>query len=207
MRHWPTGYLVGKRFTVADVNVAEVVRYAQAAPELFEAAPTREGVACGVPGTSGVQGDVGEAGRRAGVTAKRKRAYFIAPKRLSKELPETIGCAPDIEPLAAAVGCCAGCCAGLACAVAAGFGSADPSARRRAGAGFGGVLFASITRGLAGGALAVVSDLPMPILRARLEKKPSDFAGRISRSDACRRRRVRAVEARRQRQARAHAAD
>jgi glutathione S-transferase len=34
-----TGYLVGGRFTVADINVAEVVRYAQAAPALFEAAP------------------------------------------------------------------------------------------------------------------------------------------------------------------------
>ena len=33
------GYLVGGRFTVADINVAEVVRYAQAAPELFAAAP------------------------------------------------------------------------------------------------------------------------------------------------------------------------
>ena len=33
------GWLVGKRFTVADINLAEVVRYAQAAPELFEAAP------------------------------------------------------------------------------------------------------------------------------------------------------------------------
>ena len=33
------GFLVGGRFTVADINVAEVVRYAQAAPELFEAAP------------------------------------------------------------------------------------------------------------------------------------------------------------------------
>jgi glutathione S-transferase len=33
------GYLVGKRFTVADINVAEVARYAQAAPELFEGAP------------------------------------------------------------------------------------------------------------------------------------------------------------------------
>jgi glutathione S-transferase len=32
-------YLVGRRFTVADINVAEVVRYAQAAPELFEGAP------------------------------------------------------------------------------------------------------------------------------------------------------------------------
>ncbi|CAN5673152.1 glutathione S-transferase family protein [soil metagenome] len=33
------GYLVGGRFTVADINVAEVVRYAQAAPELFANAP------------------------------------------------------------------------------------------------------------------------------------------------------------------------
>ena len=33
------GHLVGGRFTVADINVAEVIRYAQAAPELFEAAP------------------------------------------------------------------------------------------------------------------------------------------------------------------------
>lgn len=34
-----TGFLVGGRFTVADVNVSEVVRYAMAAGELFEAAP------------------------------------------------------------------------------------------------------------------------------------------------------------------------
>ncbi len=34
-----TGWLVGGRFTVADLNVAEIVRYAQAAPELFDAAP------------------------------------------------------------------------------------------------------------------------------------------------------------------------
>jgi len=34
-----SGFVVGGRFTVADVNVAEVMRYAQAAPELFEAAP------------------------------------------------------------------------------------------------------------------------------------------------------------------------
>jgi glutathione S-transferase len=32
-----TGWLVGGRFTVADINVAEIVRYAQAAPELFDA--------------------------------------------------------------------------------------------------------------------------------------------------------------------------
>ena len=33
------GFLVGRRFTVADLNVAEVVRYAMGAPDLFEAAP------------------------------------------------------------------------------------------------------------------------------------------------------------------------
>lgn len=33
------GYLVGGRFTVADINATEVVRYALAAPELFESAP------------------------------------------------------------------------------------------------------------------------------------------------------------------------
>jgi glutathione S-transferase len=34
-----SGHPVGGRFTVADINVAEVVRYAQVAPELFDAAP------------------------------------------------------------------------------------------------------------------------------------------------------------------------
>jgi glutathione S-transferase len=33
------GYLVGGRFTVADINVAEVCRYAMPAAELFDAAP------------------------------------------------------------------------------------------------------------------------------------------------------------------------
>ena len=33
------GYLVGGRFTVADINLAEVLRYAQGAKSLFEAAP------------------------------------------------------------------------------------------------------------------------------------------------------------------------
>jgi glutathione S-transferase len=33
------GFLVGNRFTSADLNVAEIVRYAQAAPELFAASP------------------------------------------------------------------------------------------------------------------------------------------------------------------------
>ena len=34
-----SGYIVGGRFTVADINTAEVCRYAMPAPELFEEAP------------------------------------------------------------------------------------------------------------------------------------------------------------------------
>ncbi|MCX7340811.1 MAG: glutathione S-transferase family protein [Hyphomicrobiales bacterium] len=34
-----TGFMVGGRFTVADINVAEVIRYARPAPELFADAP------------------------------------------------------------------------------------------------------------------------------------------------------------------------
>lgn len=34
-----SGFLVGDRFTVADINAAEIVRYALPAPELFDAAP------------------------------------------------------------------------------------------------------------------------------------------------------------------------
>jgi glutathione S-transferase len=34
-----TGYVVGGRFTVVDINIAECMRYAAAAPELFEANP------------------------------------------------------------------------------------------------------------------------------------------------------------------------
>jgi glutathione S-transferase len=37
------GHLVGGRFTVADLNVAEIIRYAQAAPELFADAPNIQG--------------------------------------------------------------------------------------------------------------------------------------------------------------------
>jgi glutathione S-transferase len=36
------GYLVGRRFTVADINAAEVMRYAQPAKELFAANPAVE---------------------------------------------------------------------------------------------------------------------------------------------------------------------
>jgi glutathione S-transferase len=33
------GFMVGKRFTVADINVGEVIRYARPAPELFKDVP------------------------------------------------------------------------------------------------------------------------------------------------------------------------
>ena len=33
------GYVMGGRFTVADINVAEIIRYAKPATQLFEAAP------------------------------------------------------------------------------------------------------------------------------------------------------------------------
>jgi glutathione S-transferase len=38
-----SSFLVGDRFTVADINVAEVVRYALPAPELFAATPALRG--------------------------------------------------------------------------------------------------------------------------------------------------------------------
>jgi glutathione S-transferase len=38
-----TGFVTGDRFTVADINVAEVIRYAMPAPELFEGAPRVKG--------------------------------------------------------------------------------------------------------------------------------------------------------------------
>ena len=34
-----SGYVVGGRFTVADINLAEVVRYAMPATELFDTTP------------------------------------------------------------------------------------------------------------------------------------------------------------------------
>lgn len=37
--HEGGGFLVSRRFTVADLNVAEIIRYAQAAPELFTDMP------------------------------------------------------------------------------------------------------------------------------------------------------------------------
>ena len=70
-----SGYVMGGRFTVADVNVAEVVRYAQAAPELFEAAPRVKAwlAACQARPTS--------CGRRDGLGRQRARPLPVAPPR------------------------------------------------------------------------------------------------------------------------------
>ena len=63
----------------------------------------------------------------------------------------------------------------VACLMSAAFGAAFGVAA--SGRGDGSLRLASTTFGLAGaGALAVVSALPSPTLRARLENHPSDFS-------------------------------
>ena len=52
-RRCASGFLVGGRFTVADINVAEVVRYAAGCPEPVRSGPQGEGVACRLPGAPG----------------------------------------------------------------------------------------------------------------------------------------------------------
>src|SRR5260370_41370086 len=112
-------------------------------------------------------------------------AYFTAPKRLSNEFDDTIGADPATR-LSFAAGAGAGAAeavseadgfsAGLAAAcLASAFGAA-------AGCGVS-VRLASITFGFAGGGGAVLAVLavasavpPIPTLRARLLKNPSDCA-------------------------------
>ena len=62
-----TGWLVGGRFTVADINVAEVIRYAMPAPELFEAAPRVKQVARRLPRAPRLPAHDGGAREGAGV--------------------------------------------------------------------------------------------------------------------------------------------
>src|SRR5215212_10202343 len=112
--------------------------------------------------------------------------HFIAPKRLSNEFEDTIGADPETcasLPVGANAAAVAGASvtegfnAGLAaaCLVSAAFGVA---AGARASDGAGSLRLASITLGFAGGgALGAASEPPMPTLRARLEKNPSDCAG------------------------------
>ena len=57
------GFLVGGRFTVADLNVAEIMRYAQGAPELFSAHPNVQ-LDHRVPVAASVHGDDDRTERR-----------------------------------------------------------------------------------------------------------------------------------------------
>ena len=76
-----TGWLVGGRFTVADLNVAEIVRYAQAAPGAVRRGAAREGLARRLPGTPGLQEDVGRPRRRAGVAGQLAGAARVSVAR------------------------------------------------------------------------------------------------------------------------------
>ena len=114
-----------------------------------------------------------------------RACYFIAPKRLSNEFDDTIGAEPATWAAAGAGAAAAvaeasvmeGFSAGLtaACLVSTGLASGFGAMRTTDGCGL-----ASATFGLGGGggALACFASAlpPMPTLRARLEKKPSDFS-------------------------------
>ena len=67
-RRWPqSGFIVGGRFTVADINAAEVFRYAMPAPELPEAAPrVKARLAAATPGPA-FKAMMGDSGEGAGV--------------------------------------------------------------------------------------------------------------------------------------------
>ncbi len=113
--------------------------------------------------------------------------YFIAPNRLSNEFDGRAGWAPAmVASLAAGAGAAAatdagvsatdGLSAGAAGLAAACFGSTcfGAAARERATDGGESLLSDFGFAAAAGGALAVVSEPPMPTLRARLENQPSD---------------------------------
>jgi hypothetical protein len=89
-------------------------------------------------------------------------------QRLSKELPDTTGCEPAI---AVSRSFCS-----VGCGFAATFGSLDFTGAGGFAAGTTGLAFGFDAACLvgAGEVLAVVSEPPRPILRARLEKKPSE---------------------------------
>ncbi len=65
------GFLVGGRFTVADLNVAEIVRYAQPAPELFTASPHVQAWITACQSRPGVHRHDGGAQRRSGLNNAR----------------------------------------------------------------------------------------------------------------------------------------
>src|SRR5882724_6438220 len=104
-------------------------------------------------------------------------SYFVAEKRLSNEFVCTIGWAPATRPSLGAAAGSASEAAGLnggrlaACLVSAGFAAATFGVAGLASAAFG------LAGAGGGGVVDVVSGaLPRPILRARLENRPSDCA-------------------------------
>ena len=80
------GHLVGGRFTVADINTAEVVRYAQSRARAVRRGAAREGVARRLPGAAGLQEDVGRRATRnrpdiswrTGISAFARRANRLS---------------------------------------------------------------------------------------------------------------------------------
>ncbi len=61
-RIWPTNdYIVGNRFTAADLNIAEVLRYAQTQQALFDAHPNIERLDQALPVPTGLYGHAGDA--------------------------------------------------------------------------------------------------------------------------------------------------
>src|SRR5258705_2871578 len=117
-------------------------------------------------------------------------SYLNAEKRLSKEFGGTIGCEPATMPSFAAGAAAAGasvtdgfrggrtaaCLVWGAAGVEEGVEGFGADASGRSGATLRLVSMIFGFAGTAGGALAVVSAAPMPTLRARLLKKPSDCA-------------------------------
>src|SRR3954471_23483510 len=110
---------------------------------------------------------------------RARPSYFTAEKRLSNELAGTIGCAPATSASFAGGAAAGSEIVGLnggrvaaATLVSTGFGAAAGFGTAAAGR----VSLVSMTFGLAATAVEVVSAPDSPTLRARLEKKPSDFA-------------------------------
>ena len=84
-------WLVGDRFTVADICVAECLRYAQGHPTLLARVPGRESLAGAVPGPPGVPEDVASQDSRARVTG-------VAAGGFTPPTPRGIFVEADLQP-------------------------------------------------------------------------------------------------------------
>ncbi|GCC48543.1 hypothetical protein chiPu_0032779, partial [Chiloscyllium punctatum] len=114
----------------------------------------------------------------ANVAAQSRRAYFTAEKRVSNELVCTTGAEPAswvAAGAAAAVSVACGFGAGLAVTFGSAFGATRTTDCGLASATFG---LAGAAAAGAGAAVLLASAVapPMPTLRAKLERKPSDLS-------------------------------